>query len=158
MTDIPVDSLLPCPFCGSHANTYSMPGFCRVQCTSCAAQVETEPTCGGLTYAKNLWNRRFFGDMRDVLADQVRQKAQGSTDCAFLMHVADEIERLRLSATARDELLRDFADYGLRFDLNPTVHLSPVESVHGDYLHYIRRMDASVRERARAVIDKETTK
>jgi hypothetical protein len=21
--------------------------------------VETEPTCGGLTYAKNLWNRRF---------------------------------------------------------------------------------------------------
>lgn len=50
------------------------------------------------------------------LWQQIRQKAQGSTDCAFWMAVADEVKRLTLSATAsekdaaRYQWLRDKAD------------------------------------------------
>lgn len=44
------------------------------------------------------------------LWQQIRQKAQGSTDCAFWMAVADEVKRLTLSATASGELVHELRD------------------------------------------------
>ena len=38
--------------------------------------------------------------MTNQWAQQIRQKAQGSTDCPFWMAVADEIERLRAKCDA----------------------------------------------------------
>ncbi len=43
-------------------------------------------------------------EIADPLAAQVRQKAQGSTDCAFLLHVAGVLEQ-RLEATQQDTLV-----------------------------------------------------
>lgn len=45
------------------------------------------------------------------LWQQIRQKAQGSTDCAFWMAVADEVKRLTLSATASGEALREYGHH-----------------------------------------------
>ena len=57
------------------------------------------------------------------------------------------------------EALNDFATHGLRFDLNPTHDLSYVGTDAGnraaEFWHaYIKRMDESVRERARAALSK----
>ena len=55
-------------------------------------------------------------------------------------------ERDRLRA-----VLRDIADHGLRADLTPTVDGS--SDVYRQMTAYLRRLDASVRERARRVLD-----
>ncbi len=48
-----------------------------------------------------------------------------------------------------EDFVKDLAEHGLRFDLNPTINL--LESSRS-YLDYIARMDASVRERAAAAL------
>lgn len=52
-----------------------------------------------------------------------------------------------------DSVLRDFAEHGTGFDLNPTVAWDDDESLARAYLNYIKRMDEAVRERARSAID-----
>lgn len=56
----------------------------------------------------------------------------------------DQIELKQLR-----ELVQDFADHGLRFDLNPTVFQRGVQP----YIDYIKRMDDSVRDRAKAALE-----
>ncbi|MBU6430588.1 MAG: hypothetical protein KGR26_16335 [Cyanobacteria bacterium REEB65] len=47
-----------------------------------------------------------------------------------------------------ESFVRDLAGHGLRFDLNPTLDHGTIESTAMGYLQYLRRIDASVRERA----------
>ena len=63
-----------------------------------------------------------------------------------LPDLLDELERAR-------EALSDMAEHGLRFDLNPTIAMGPDDSVYAQMSAYMRRMDQSVRERARAALD-----
>lgn len=54
-----------------------------------------------------------------------------------------------------EEFVKDLAEYGTRFDLNPTVFLGDkrCSPVHREYLAYIKRIDQSIRERAQAIMD-----
>ena len=47
-----------------------------------------------------------------------------------------------------ENALRDFADYGLRADLTPTMNGQSVQTVFADSYAYLRRLDKSVRDRA----------
>lgn len=63
--------------------------------------------------------------------------------------------RLEEVKTERDILrnfIKDLAEHGTRFDLNPTVCAGEDGSTDFSYLKYIGRMDASVRDGAKAVL------
>lgn len=62
---------------------------------------------------------------------------------------ADEIKR----RTRTETLARDIADHGLSADLNPTMPSSDSAALYVRWSEYLRRLDASLRERARAALD-----
>ena len=49
---------------------------------------------------------------------------------------------------AMEEFIKDLASSGTRFDLTPTVR----SDEPGDYVEYIRRIDTSIRERAKSAL------
>lgn len=53
------------------------------------------------------------------------------------------------------EFTKDLAENGLRFDLNPTMMWNDESTLSAAYVSYIKRMDASIRERANAVLTRE---
>ncbi len=57
-------------------------------------------------------------------------------------------------ADRASDLVRDLAEHGLRFDLNPTIEYTADDdlSIGVAYLAYIKRMDESIRERALAAL------
>ncbi len=50
------------------------------------------------------------------------------------------------------DALRDLAEHGLRFDLNPTMAITTADEVYAQWAAYARRMDESVRAHARAAL------
>jgi hypothetical protein len=84
---------------------------------------------------------------------------QSSFDSALgkpMVDLADYMA-LRTALTARENALREFAEHGLRFDLNPTHDLSYTRTEAGtraaEFWHqYIKRMDERVRERAQEAL------
>lgn len=50
------------------------------------------------------------------------------------------------------DFVKDLAENGLRFDLNPTVQWRDEESLAQAYLDYIKRIDESIRHRACAAL------
>lgn len=52
------------------------------------------------------------------------------------------------------EALRDLAENGLRFDLNPTMAITTADEVYAQWSSYARRMDASARASARAALER----
>lgn len=54
------------------------------------------------------------------------------------------------------DALRDFAEHGLRFDLNPTMAITTAVEVYKQWAAYARRMDQSVREAASTALDAGT--
>lgn len=58
----------------------------------------------------------------------------------------------RAAADTHTDALRDFAENGLRCDLNPTMPLNRIEDLYLAYVTYLERADANVRSRARAAL------
>jgi len=97
-----------------------------------------------------------------VYKDWLRSSELGEaeTDAAFIAHARKDIpdliatvralqsENARLQAEVKGmrEAATDLMENGLRFDLNPTVPLDPVDDVHRAYLAYLQRMDKAARE------------
>jgi Lar family restriction alleviation protein len=69
-TSAPVDSLLPCPFCGSPAELYEAQEYLRrdaeIRCSECCARTRTVDTA---EQARALWNRRPVERLRRGVRD-----------------------------------------------------------------------------------------
>ena len=112
-----------------------------------------------------------------ALAASVKDEPQGSAgdttdwlelftiECSNSAALEMDLDQLRKEIAESNrceqrlvEVLRDIADHGLRFDLNPTVSFrgeTPPEQLNSlakSYLAYIKRMDAAARERAQEAL------
>lgn len=67
---------------------------------------------------------------------------------------AADYSRMQAKSAKYREALSDFVENGLRFNLNPTQFIESWELVTA-FLKYIKRMDESVRERARRALKGE---
>jgi hypothetical protein len=85
------------------------------------------------------WNSEQYEAMITELEEERDQeKARAGT-------FENEILRLRAA-------LKDFAEHGLRCDLNPTMEFKNMTMLYGRMTGYLKRADENVRERARRAL------
>ena len=65
-----------------------------------------------------------------------------------------EIEKLQTHLAVAKEALEDFRDHGMGADPNPTQPVLDWNQVFMFFVGYLRQIDGSVRERARAALEK----
>ncbi len=122
--------------------------------------LDAKPSKGPWEDEKVAWITDSVADVPQLLSEIERlQDALAASYCEhgstgdFLCTLV-RLEPSSLSARAHmaENALRDFADHGLRADLSPTMNGSNVQTVFADAYAYLRRLDESVRERARRAL------
>jgi hypothetical protein len=63
-----------------------------------------------------------------------------------------EIAELDARISKLEAALKDFAEHGLRCDLNPTMEFKNMTMLYGRMTGYLKRADENVRERARRAL------
>jgi hypothetical protein len=85
------------------------------------------------------WNSEQYEAMiAELEEERDQEKARAGT-------FENEIFRLQAA-------LKDFAEHGLRCDLNPTIQFKDMTQVYGRMSSYLKRADENVRERARRAL------
>lgn len=75
-----------------------------------------------------------------------------SLDSSKLVHSYKPLIQMARRSLVLEEALEDLKNHGIRFDLNPTIDLNKPEM---SYLDYIKRIDASIRQRAEEALKEE---
>jgi basic membrane lipoprotein Med (substrate-binding protein (PBP1-ABC) superfamily) len=86
-------NILPCPYCGGRAITFSGCGLIWVSCCQCFAQTQSKQTLGLAIYA---WNKRSDKGLADGIAQGRREAADDYCKecCCFSVCSEDANEKL----------------------------------------------------------------